>query len=200
MRSFLLIVITIIVNFTYSQAQKDPELKNALSKMTAASIASDAQATVNLTSPRLIKQMGGNERAFKLIKEGYLQLGNQGLKIDTVIHYIDLDIETLKDIEYCFFPQLIVMTIPDSSNKMIAYATLLAIKEPHISGWKFLDYGNLNDEQLKILLPDFVGKVDFPRTDIKPMMQPKEEVIPNIESLMKIIDDSVQKAKSVAAK
>ncbi|MND92386.1 hypothetical protein D3C87_774590 [compost metagenome] len=72
MRSFLLIVITIIVNFTHSYAQKDPELKNALAKMTAASISSDAQATVNLTSPRLIKQMGGNESAFKLIKEGYL--------------------------------------------------------------------------------------------------------------------------------
>ncbi|GAA4180545.1 hypothetical protein [Sphingobacterium ginsenosidimutans] len=36
MRSFLLIVIAIIANFTHSYAQKDPELKNALGKMTAA--------------------------------------------------------------------------------------------------------------------------------------------------------------------
>ncbi|WP_223582948.1 hypothetical protein [Sphingobacterium sp. GVS05A] len=76
---------------------------------------------------------------------------------------------------------------------MIAYATLLAFKEPHIDGWKFLDYGNLNDEHMKILLPDFVGKVNFPTTNIKPMMLPKEEIASNIESLMKIIDDAVVK-------
>jgi len=60
MKSFVLIVIAIIANFMHSYAQKDPELKNALAKMTAASTAHDAQATVTLTSPRLVKQMGNS--------------------------------------------------------------------------------------------------------------------------------------------
>ena len=200
MRSILLTIIAIIANFTHSYAQKDPELRAALSKMTAASISSDAQATVNLTSPRLIKQMGGNENASKLIEEGYSQLNKQGLKIDTVFNYLDVDPFTLNNIVYCFFPQLIVMIIPDSSNKMIAHATLLAIKEPQLKTWNFLDYGNLSAEQMKILLPEFVGKVDFPRTDIKPMMLQKEEIASNIKLLMKIIDDAVKKAKSVRPK
>ncbi|GEM_PF-230936 len=200
MRSILLTIIAIIANFTHSYAQKDPELRAALSKMTAASISSDAQATVNLTSPRLIKQMGGNENASKLIEEGYSQLNKQGLKIDTVFNYLDVDPFTLNNIVYCFFPQLIVMSIPDSSNKMIAHATLLAIKEPQLKTWNFLDYGNLSAEQMKILLPEFVGKVDFPRTDIKPMMLQKEEIASNIKLLMKIIDDAVKKAKSVRPK
>jgi len=92
MRSFLLIVIAIIANFTHSYAQKDPELKNALAKMTAAVTSNNAQATVNLTSPRLIKPMGGRERALKLIKGALTQLQKQGIKIETVINYIDLDI------------------------------------------------------------------------------------------------------------
>jgi len=200
MRSFLLIVIAIIINFTYCYAQKDPELKIALAKMTTASTAHDAQATVNLTSPRLVKQMGGREAAFDLIKGALAQLKKQGIKIDSVINYVDLDMYALNNIEYSFFPQLIVMSIPDSSKKMIAYATLMAIKEPKSKNWTFLDYGNLNDDQIKILLPEFVGKVDFPRSDIKPMMVPKEEIASNIELLMNIIDESLKKAGLVGTK
>lgn len=200
MRSFLLIVIAIIANFTHSYAQKDPKLKNALAKMTAASTAHDAQATVTLTSPRLVKQMGGGEAALNLIKGALAQLQKQGIKIDTVINYVDLDIYTLNNIVYSFFPQLIVMSIPDTSKRMIAYATLMAIKEPKSKNWTFLDYGNLNDDQMKILLPEFVGKVDFPRPDIKPMVLPKEEIDSNIELLMNIIDDALKKGKSVVAK
>ncbi|PUV25156.1 hypothetical protein [Sphingobacterium athyrii] len=200
MRSFLLIVIAIIANFTHSYAQKDPELKNALAKMTTASTAHDAQATVNLTSPRLVKQMGGREAALDLISGALAQLQTQEIKIDSVINYVDLDIYTLDNIEYSFFPQLIVMSIPDSTKKMIAYATLMAIKEPKSKNWTFLDYGNLNDDQIKILLPEFVDKVDFPRSDIKPMMVPKEEIASNIELLMNIIDESLKKAGLVGTK
>lgn len=200
MRSFLLIVIAIIANFTHSYAQKDPELKNALAKMTTASTAHDAQATVNLTSPRLVKQMGGREAALDLISGALAQLQTQEIKIDSVINYVDLDIYTLDNIEYSFFPQLIVMSIPDSSKKMIAYATLMAIKEPKSKNWTFLDYENLNDDQIKILLPEFVDKVDFPRSDIKPMMVPKEEIASNIELLMNIIDESLKKAGLVVTK
>jgi uncharacterized protein YukJ len=96
--------------------------------------------------------------------------------------------------------KLIVMSIPDTSKKMIAYATLMAIKEPKTKNWTFVDYGNLNDDQVKILLPEFVGKVNFPRSNIKPMLLPKEEIDSNIEVLMDIIDESLKKAKLVDTK
>ncbi len=89
MRSFLLIVIAIIANFTHSYAQKDPELKNALAKMTAAVTSNNAQATVNLTSPRLIKPMGGRERALKLIKNSLAEVQRQNITIDSVINYTE---------------------------------------------------------------------------------------------------------------
>ncbi|MGB3104007.1 hypothetical protein [Sphingobacterium siyangense] len=54
MRSFLLTVIANLVNFTYSYAQKDPELRIALSNMNAATVALDTQGIFNTTSPRLI--------------------------------------------------------------------------------------------------------------------------------------------------
>lgn len=200
MRSFLLILIAIIVNFTHSYAQKDPELKNALAKMTAASTSYNAQAIVNLMSPRLIRPMGGRENALKLIKSSLAEIKKQNITVDSVINYTDRDIAKVKNIEYCFFPQLIVLGIPDSTKKMIRYATLMAIKEPRVKGWTFIDYTDLNDEKIKILLPELVGKLDFPRAEIKPLVIPNEEVNSSIDFSMKVIDESMKKMKSVAAK
>ncbi|WP_333888138.1 hypothetical protein [Sphingobacterium siyangense] len=200
MRSFLLILIAIIVNFTHSYAQKNPELKNALAKMTAASTSYNAQAIVNLMSPRLIRPMGGRENALKLIKSSLAEIKKQNITVDSVINYTDRDIAKVKNIEYCFFPQLIVLGIPDSTKKMIRYATLLAIKEPSVKGWTFIDYTDLNDEKIKILLPELVGKLDFPRADIKPLVIPNEEVNSSIDFSLKVIDESMKMIKSDAAK
>jgi len=200
MRSFLLILIAIIVNFTHSYAQKNPELKNALAKMTAASTSYNAQAIVNLMSQRLIRPMGGRENALKLIKSSLAEIKKQNITVDSVINYTDRDIAKVKNIEYCFFPQLIVLGIPDSTKKMIRYATLLAIKEPSVKGWTFIDYTDLNDEKIKILLPELVGKLDFPRADIKPLVIPNEEVNSSIDFSLKVIDESMKMIKSDAAK
>ncbi len=200
MRSFLLIVIAIIANFMHSYAQKDPELRNALAKMTAAVTSNNAQATVNLTSPRLIKPMGGRENALKLIRNSLAEVQKQNITIDSVINYTDRDISKVKNIEYCFFPQLIILGIPDSTKKMIRYATLMAIKEPGVKGWTFLDYSGLNDEKMNILFPELVDKLNFPRSEIKPLVIPNEEVNSSIDLAMKVIDESMKKMKSGAAK
>ncbi len=165
--------------------------------MTAASTSYDAQAIVNLMSPRLIRPMGGKVNALKLIKNSLAEVQKQNITIDSVINYTDRDISKVKNIEYCFFPQLIVLGIPDSTKKMIKYATLMAIKEPGVKGWTFLDYSGLNNEKMKILFPEFNGEFDFPRADIKPLVIPNEEVNSSIDFSMKVIDESMKKMKSV---
>jgi len=200
MRSFLLTVIAIIVNFTSSYAQKDPELKIALSKMTAASTSYNAQAIVNLMSPRLIRPMGGRENALKLIKSSLAEIKKHHITVDSVINYTDREIAKVNNIEYCIFPQLIVLGIQDSTKKMIKHATLMAIKEPSVKGWTFIDYNSLNEEKMKILFPELLGKLDFPRAEIEPLVIPNEEVKSSIDYLMRTIDESMKKMKSIAAK
>lgn len=76
----------------------------------------------------------------------------------------------------------------------------MAIKEPSVKGWTFIDYTDLNDEKIKILLPELVGKLDFPRAEIKPLVIPNEEVNSSIDFSMKVIDESMKIIKSGAAK
>lgn len=200
MRSCLLVIVAILVNFTYSYAQKDAELRIALSNMNAATVALDAQAILNTASPRLIKLIGGKANTLKLITKSLERIKQENLKADSIVNYTDTDILKVKNIKYCFIPQVIVLNIPDGNKKMIRHTTIMAINEPSVKGWTFLNYSDINDEKMKILFPELLGKLSFPRQDIKPLIVPNEEVSSSIDYLIKTIDESMKKIKSVAAK
>src|SRR5690606_11501055 len=152
-----------------------------------------------LTSPRLIRVMGGKENALKLFKESYLSLGDQGLKIDTVINYTDTGIFETNKIRFSFIPQLLVMSIPDADKKMMNVTTLMGIKEPGTQGWTFIDYNLLSKENFEMLFPELKDDITFPRNiSPKPLVIPKEETSHAIDYLMQIIDESVKKGKAMA--
>lgn len=103
-------------------------------------------------------------------------------------------------IRYCFIPQLIVMSIPDTEKKMINYTSTLALKEKASSKWTLLDYNQLNDEQTKLLLPE-LKDVAFPRNrDMKPLVIPKDELKKNIAYLMDVMDKSIKSRKEITQK
>lgn len=72
-RIFLLITFLTIFHHI-SSAQKDPQLREALSTMTRASISGDIEGILSQTSPRIIESMGGIEQATKVTKELYFSL------------------------------------------------------------------------------------------------------------------------------
>lgn len=63
-RVFLLITLLTIFHHT-SSAQKDPQLREALSIMTKASISGDIEGIISKTSPRIIESMGGDRSSNK---------------------------------------------------------------------------------------------------------------------------------------
>src|SRR5690606_5065137 len=127
-RVFLLItLLTIFYNTSY--AQKDQQLKEVLSIMTKASISRDIAGILSQTSPRIIESMGGIDQATKLTKELYSSLIKYGVKIDSMINYVDMDVSKIDGIAYCFIPQVLVMSMPEKDKMAITSANLLALKE-----------------------------------------------------------------------
>ena len=199
MRKFLIIIIASLITVHNVTAQEDFELNTALEKLTNISLTGNAEGMAELTSPRLIRVMGGMENALKLFKESYLDLGNQGLKIDTVINYTDTGIFETNKIRFSFIPQLLVMSIPDADKKMMNVTTLMGIKEPGTQDWTFIDYNLLSKENFEMLFPELKDEITFPRNiSPKPLVIPKEETSHTIDYLMRIIDESVKKGKAMA--
>jgi len=196
MKTILILIITILINLQGVSAQDD-DLSSALVKITEVSLSGNAEDLLVLTSPRIIKAMGGAENALQLFKEAFCSLASQGLGIDTVINYNRLGVFALDDIEYSFIPQLIIMSIPDKEKKMISVTTLLALKESSTDRWTFIDYNNLTDENLNFLLPEFKDKVEFPRgLADKPLVIPNGEVEHSLNIFTKILDQAIEKRKS----
>lgn len=194
----LTLLITVFINVHYIFGQEDNGLNDALKRVTEVSSSGNPEDMLQLTSPRLIKAMGGKENALKIFKQAFLSMADNGLKIDTVINYNNVGMAEIDNIRYSFFPQLIVMSIPDKDKKMISVTTLLALKEPSTEDWTFLDYNQLTDEQLNFLLPEFKDKALFPRgLSEKPLVIPKDEVTQSIQHLMQIIDQSIKKRKEL---
>lgn len=199
MRKFLIFTIASIIIVHNTTAQGDVELNAALEKLTNISLTGNAEGMAELTSPRLIRVMGGKENALKLFKESYLSLGDQGLKIDTVINYTDTGIFETSKIRFSFIPQLLVMSIPDANKKMMNVTTLMGIKEPDTEDWTFIDYNQMTKENFDMLFPELKDKITFPRNiSPKPLVIPKEETSHAIDYLMRIIDESAKKGKAMA--
>ncbi|MCS4225795.1 hypothetical protein [Sphingobacterium sp. BIGb0165] len=192
-RTFLVIILLTIF-YNTSSAQKDTQLKDALSIMTKASISGDVEGILSQTSPRLIESMGGMDQATKLTKDVYSALTHYGITIDSVINYVDMDVLKIDRIAYCFIPQVLVMSMPEKDKMAITSANLLALKEDESKRWTFLNFNKMDQEKINLLLPEFNGKVTLPQgLEKKTLVVQKEEVTQTVSHLMKLIDESVKK-------
>ncbi|GEM66376.1 hypothetical protein SF1_43580 [Sphingobacterium faecium NBRC 15299] len=192
-RTFLIFILLTIF-YNTSSAQKDPQLRDALSIITKASISGDVEGILSQTSFRLIKCMGGIEQATKLTKEVYSSLTNYGIKFDSVINYVDMEISKIDGIAYCFIPQVLVMSMPEKDKIAITSANLLALKEGEPERWTFLNFNKMDQEKINLFLPEFNGKITLPKgLEKKTLVVGKEEVGKTVEQMMKLIDESVKK-------
>jgi len=77
-------------------SQEDKSLNRSLELMTQASLIGDSEILMKYTSPRLIKVMGGEEKALKLFKKTYSEVFEvQKITIDSVVNYNLLKINKL---------------------------------------------------------------------------------------------------------
>ncbi|WP_333863703.1 hypothetical protein [Sphingobacterium sp.] len=190
-------LITLLTIFHHiSSAQKDPQLREALSIMTKASISGDIEGILSQTSPRIIESMGGIDQATKLTKELYSSLIKYGVKIDSVINYVDMDVSRIDRIAYCFIPQVLVMSTSEKGNMAITSANLLALKEDETKKWTFFNLNKMDQEKINMFIPEFNGKISLPQSlEKKILVVKKEEVAKTVDQLMKLIDESVKKHK-----
>lgn len=157
--------------------------------MTNASIKGDSQTLLKYTSPRLIKAMGGNSNALKLFKEAYDSMSHTGVSIDSVVNYTKGPIYNIGQLHYIQIPQLIIMNTKEDGKKLIGQALLLGLNETGKGQWTFLDYKNLSQEQVDILLPEFKGVVNLVnRPETKPILADNAEVDNIVNEVLKALD------------
>ncbi len=134
------------------------------------------------------------DQATKLTKELYSSLLKYGVKLDSMISYVDMDVSKIDGIAYCFIPQVLVMSMAEKDKKAITSANLLAIKEDDTKKWTFFNFNKIDQEKINMFLPEFSGKISLPPgLEKKTFVVQKEDVAKTVDHLMQLIDESVKK-------
>jgi hypothetical protein len=188
MKKIIVFLFSLFISINYCYAQQK-DLNDPLTNMTNASIKGDSETLIKYTSPRLIKVMGGNSNALKLFKEIYSSMLQTGVSIDSIVNYTKGPIYNIGQLRYLQIPQIIIMNTKEEGKKLIGHGLLLALNETGKGPWTFLDYGNFNQQQVDILLPEFKGVVDLVnRPETKPILVDNTEVDNVVNEVLKVLD------------
>lgn len=185
------ILIIFFIQIANLYAQEDKSLNIALEKLAQASTSGDINTMFSLTFPRLIQVMGGKASTLKILTENASATAANNTTLDSLINYNRGEIKQLSGISYKYIPQLFIMSIPDQTKIMIGGSSCLALKEVGEKNWTFLALGNLNEDQIDILLPEFKGKNHLTKGfNTKPLIIPKQEKAETLQYLLKVFDDA----------
>ncbi|RZK55235.1 MAG: hypothetical protein EOO91_14465 [Pedobacter sp.] len=159
-----LIFICLLIGLTANlkaQVYLDNLYKQANEMATAVS-KGDYKTLLKYTHPKIIKQMGGTEKATQTLKQAMLAMKQQGLQFDKVsIGKVGQTIKSTKDIQ-SIVPQILDMKFGTKTIHSNSY--LLGISYDAGKNWYFLDTGTTQETELRKMFPEINSKIVIPKS------------------------------------
>lgn len=160
-----LIFICLLIGLTLNlkaQVYLDNLYKQANEMATAVS-KGDYKKLLKYTHPKIIKQMGGTEKATQTLKQAMVGMKQQGLQFDKVsIGKVVQTIKSTKDLQ-SIVPQIIDMKFGTKTIHSNSY--LFCISYNAGKNWYFLDTGTTQEVELRKMFPEISTKLVIPKSN-----------------------------------
>jgi len=171
MKHFFTLTLFLIGAALKTSAQHQEQIKTTAEIIAKATINSDFKTVVRYTYPKVLKMMGGEKKMIETMDKGLAQMKSQGTAvIGATIGIPGKTFDTGGE-QYAVVPEKIVMQ--SNGVKFFTNSSLLAISLDKGKNWYFIDAGNISQQNLKILFPNFPKGLVIPK-------QTKPEVIGNL--------------------
>jgi hypothetical protein len=137
------------------------EIKARAEETSNAFVSGDHQKVVDLTYPKLMEIMGGRAKMISFVEQQMKELKTQGFEF--VSSSVDDPREVVASDSQFFsiVPYTLKMKTPRGVMTQQSY--LLAISNKDTIKWSFIDVTGLEESQVKMVVPDALGKVTFPK-------------------------------------
>jgi hypothetical protein len=148
---------------SYSQVKQDNialKIKTSATTMGQLLLSRNYDDFLNYMYPDAIPKMGGRENIIKMIKDGQVEMEQNGTKIISVEFGEPSEILTKNNTLQCILPQMITLQVKGGTLK--SKASLFAISSDNGNNWTFLDVTRKTKEQLKQIIPIFHKGLDIP--------------------------------------
>ncbi len=158
----LIVVITFLISgMTYGQNQYGDNITKQGNELCKAMVTQDYETLAKYTYPRIVEMMGGKKQMIATVAGGMQQLKSQGIQFKEVSIGEPEKIYTAGKEIHCLVPQTIISDVQGTEDKRTTY--LLAISKNKGKRWYFVDATNLDNTNVKNLLPEFNDDMKLPK-------------------------------------
>lgn len=156
-----------ILNFIFSQNQFSEKIKQDCLEMAKAMKNKDFNTILNFTYPKIVEMGGGKSKLISLMKTEFDKMEKDGFYFESIIFETPQEIYKAGNELHCIIPEQIILKTPKGKIKAIYY--ILAISKDKGKKWYFLETHKFNDENLKLILPNFNKNMIIPK-NTKPVL------------------------------
>jgi hypothetical protein len=166
-KKILLFAFLYFSNFTFSQNQFSEKIKHDCLDMVEAMKNKNYNVILAYTYPKIIEMGGGKEKLLDLMKKSFDQMEKEGFTFENQIIKSPGKIFSAGNELHCIVPKETIMNSPRGKFKATYY--LLAISKDKGKKWYFLETHKFNDQNLKLILPNFNKELIIPK-NTKPVL------------------------------
>lgn len=139
---------------------KIEEVKTKAEESLNAFSGGDYQKLADTSYPKLVELMGGKEKMASLVEQQMKEMNKQGIEIISATVGTPKEVVPIDSQFFVVVPYTLKLKTPKGALTQQSY--LLAISNRDSIGWKFIDVTQIDESQLKVLIPNAVGKLTLP--------------------------------------
>jgi hypothetical protein len=137
------------------------EIKARAEETSNAFVSGDHQKVVDLTYPKLVELMGGKAKMLSYVEQQMKEMNTQGFEFVSSSVHDPKEVVASDSQFFSIVPYTLKMKTPRGLMTQESY--MLAISNKDSIKWSFIDVTGLEEAQLKMVVPDALGKVTFPK-------------------------------------
>lgn len=129
-------------------------------KCADALLAGDYETVIAYSHPRIVELMGGKEVMVEALKRGAKEMAAQGVALEKIAMSVPDEPKTSDGVMYTLVTE--TLTIKSPGGKIIKESVMVALSQDAGKKWMFIDADSMNDQNMKVALPELVGKISPP--------------------------------------
>jgi type III secretory pathway component EscV len=144
-----------------TEGPKVEEIKAKAEETLNSFLVGDHQKYIDLTYPKLVELMGGREKMISSVEQQMKEMKAQGFEPISTSVDVPKEIVQADSQNFAIVPYTLKLKTPQGIVTQQSY--MLAISNKDNVKWTFIDVTDLNESQLKAVVPSAVGKLTFPK-------------------------------------
>lgn len=123
-------------------------------------LARNYEVVIEYTHPKVVALVGGKEQMIETLKRGTEEMSAQGTTFERATIGEPQEPKTSGAIMYTLVPETITLKVP--GGKSTTESVLVAVSNDGGKKWVFVDGESMTPENMKLVLPELVGKISIP--------------------------------------